>query len=191
MKFAIDIDGVLADFNTGFAKILNWIEPRQVDIYAPDFPNCWNWPQAYGWSEDALARAWTEAKNCGYFWKMLQPYSTFYQDIQSIDKLRNEGHEIYFITSRVGRTAKLETEQWLGERGMGMPTVIVTSHATEKGEICRTLNIDWMIDDSPDVLLNVSRSTKTAMIARPWNVGYNGYFNKTVNSVREALADVI
>lgn len=192
MTLGIDLDGVLVDFDIAFAKILNRIEPKSVDVYAKDFPNCWGWFEAYGWNADTIARAWTEAKSCGYFWKMLPPYPSFYEDIRLIDKLRNQGHEIYFITTRSGATAKLESEQWLSERGMGCPTVIMAPNKEDKGAICRVLGVDWMIDDSPDVLLKMPIAiTKSAMVARPWNVGYNGYFNKTVSSVREALADVI
>lgn len=189
MKFAIDVDGCLADFQISFAKILQRIQPIKVDIYDSSFPCCWDWMDYYGWDKETTARAWTEAENCGYFWKMLHPYPTVHADLKRLDYLRGCGHEVYFVTHRRGKTAKVETEDWLSARGMTNPSVIICE-GDKKGDLCATLGINLIVDDAPSTLLKVPEGIKTILMARPWNKDYQEYFNQTVTSIREAL-DVV
>jgi hypothetical protein len=69
--------------------------------------------------------------------------------------------------------------------------VIVTAN---KGLICKGLNADMIIDDSPDNLLDVfgaSINTKCVLFKRPYNVGFHKYFFGTVDTIREAVKDVV
>jgi len=74
--------------------------------------------------------------------------------------------------------------------GITNPTVIITD---KKGLICKGLEADIIIEDSPDNLLDVFASsikTKCVLFKRSYNKGFWNYFFGTVDSVREALKDV-
>jgi len=186
MKIMVDLDGVLCDFNFAFAHLMNGVEYKDVDLYSENFPAVWNWFPHYGWHPETTARAWAEVRECGFFWKLLQPYPNAYEDLKHLSNL-SKTNDIYFITNRPGKTAKAESEEWLASRGIVNPTVIVSD---KKGLVCKGIGIDIAIDDSPDNLLDIfasSHATKCILFKRPYNVGYWSYFWGTVTNVREAL----
>lgn len=95
-----------------------------------------------------------------------------------------ENHELdlYFVTSRVGRTAKAQTEMWLRERGIYHPTVIVSS---EKGLVARAVGATHTLDDSPKQIRQMyeeSPETSVYIMARKYNRCVEG---AKVNSVAE------
>jgi uncharacterized HAD superfamily protein len=190
MVIACDIDGVVCDFNTGFAKVLKRINPQvKLDYLDPNFPTCWQWPQFYGYSNADEQMAWAEAKNSGVFWQSLFPYPTAWKDLEFLQS-RRYFHDIYFVTSRPGRSAKQETEEWLKGHGFPSPTVVISS-AHLKHKFCDAVGADVMIEDKPETLLDLNHHTQTMLIKRPYNVGYWDYFNKTGESVREVLDHVV
>lgn len=188
MKILVDLDGVVADFNSAFARLLKRINPSIIlDATAPDFPDCWNWPERYGYSKEDESKAWAEVKHSGVFWRSLFPYPNGYADVEHLNILQRT-HEIYFVTSRPGVTAKRESEEWLRGMGFNGPTVIICdSHS--KADFVQAVKIDMVIEDKPETLLDCN-NTHTVLVRRPYNKGYWGYFNDTVDSVREAVRDV-
>lgn len=189
MKILCDVDGVLADFNSGFARLLKRINPGVIlDTTVSTFPDCWEWPQRYGYSKEDESRAWAEVKHSGVFWKLLFPFPNGYADVEHLNILQKT-HDIYFVTSRPGPTAKRETEEWLQGRGFNNPTVIICdSHS--KADFVQAVGVDIVVEDRPETLLNCSLDVQKILVRRPWNVGYWNYFNATADSVREGLHDV-
>jgi uncharacterized HAD superfamily protein len=88
-----------------------------------------------------------------FWWKLLAVPGA-YLVIEQLNRLALAGHEIYYITNRVGVKAKLQTEDWLAARGMQHPTVVVTA---DKVPIVRTLKLDVFIDDNLDMTNEVAR----------------------------------
>lgn len=177
MIIGIDVDGVLADFNEEFVKRVVAVtgedrwgnDPENRD----DFPPTWDYPEAYGYSENQLKKVWRDIKSDDLFWATLPPYSDTVDAVKALDGLRVAGHDIYFVTSRPGVRAKWQTETWLMAHGMAVPTVIISG---DKGQATRFLNLDIYIDDR---LLNVNdvmrvvredgRRTRVYLASRPWN----------------------
>lgn len=183
-----DLDGVLVDFNTGFAKLLKKINPQvQLDFMSTEFPVCWGWPQHYGYSPEDEEKAWIEAENSGMFWQFLHPYSTAHRDLELLNSLRDK-HDIYFLTTRGGNTAKQESEAWLERYGFKSPTVVISG---KKGEFCEAVGADILVDDKPGNLITQWTALQTALVRRPYNKSFWNYFSKTVDTVREALEDVV
>lgn len=190
MNIACDLDGVLISFNDGFAKVLRNINPQVVcDTFDPSFPPIWAWPQSYGYSAADESAAWNEAKFSGLFWRSLFPYASAWKDLEYLDSLRSS-NDIYFVTSRPGPTAKVETEDWLAGHGYPKPTVII-SNSQRKKDFCYAAEIDVLVEDKPETLLDLPLTVKSVLIQRPYNAGYWGYFNVTASTVREGLSNVM
>lgn len=182
-----DIDGCICDFNTGFAKLLKKVNPvPKVDIFDSGFPAIWGWPKHYGYSSEDEDKAWTEVKNSGMFWRSLYPYVTAWDDLEFLQSLSKK-HDIYFVTTRPGNTAKDESEQWLIGHGFKRPTVIISY---DKPLFCAAVKANIIIDDKPDNMREAN-GVETMLFCRPYNVAEQGSFSRNVNSYREALKDVM
>lgn len=181
---AIDLDGVLVNFNDTYTRLLMKIEPGiKVDLFAADFPPCWEYDTHYGFSKETIRKAWTEIRNSGIFWRFLFPYANAPSDLRL---LRQMDADIYFVTTRPGPTAKRETEQWLESQGFFGPTVVI---AGNKLAFCEAVGATHLIDDKPENLGDpaVALPWKRALFKRPYNKDYWGKYDASVESVREAL----
>lgn len=159
------------------------IQPQtKVDIYDPSWPSDWDWPEQTGYTPDTVGRAWTEVCNSGVFWRSLFPYPTAWEDLKFLSKLRDK-HDIYFVTTRPGKTAKAESEVWLEAHGFLKPTVII---AQDKQKFCAAVDIDIIVEDKPANLFGHDETIFPILFKRTWNSKYWNTF-KSVDSIREAL----
>lgn len=172
MRIGFDVDGVLADFNTGFIKRV--IHVTGVDLFPPrpfDIP-MWDYPQHYGYTEAQVNAVWENIKADATFWRRLPEYpgteSFLFGTIESLDR---EGNDVYFITSRPGIAAKKQTENWIRAAGLNWmePTVLISS---AKGLCAHALRLDIYVDDRWENCLDVvatSEGTKVYLLDQPWN----------------------
>ena len=75
-----------------------------------------------------------------------------------IDKLRNEGNEIYIITARSDKfydNSQQFCEEYLKNHNINYDKLI--THQTYKIETCRNEHIDLMIDDAIDTVENLQK----------------------------------
>jgi uncharacterized HAD superfamily protein len=160
MKIGIDIDGVLARFETSYAALLS-DETGGITfpVYAPDEPKTWFWERDHfaklGWSrEDAKAvesKVWVRITAKGStFWEDLAPFPTALETIEWLNAARQYGEDVYFITTRPGFAAKFQTERWLRRHGMLNPTVLIATSDASKGQLVKALKLDVFIDDKPE-----------------------------------------
>lgn len=162
---AIDIDGVLAQFVPVYAALCS----RHTGLQVPDVAHEWNWVRAAGVTEEQEAEVWRYIDANPAFWSML-PEEAGCREVLSLLDAASSYHAIYFLTHRP-MSAKYWTEQWLKERGMETPTVVLTS---EKGKVAHALNVDVAIDDKPsnclDLYRHLTHEARVYMLAKPWNV---------------------
>src|SRR5712664_3301214 len=165
----IDIDGVLADFNS--SMIERTIKVTGRDLFPPrpfDIP-CWDYPEKYGYTNTEMSAIWGSIKIDPEFWQNLSPYPTAYAAGEYLRKLQDAGHDLYFITSRPGVDAKAQTEEWLAfHLGMYFATVLISS---EKALCARALDLDAYIDDKWENAFEVATTSRarTYLLDRPWN----------------------
>lgn len=163
MRIGLDIDGILADFNRSYMALL--VELTGEDKFGPDYvPTTWAYPTSVGYTKENETDAWEIIKHSN-FWSILDAYPGVDEFLSNLPT----NHDYYFITSRPGERAKLDTEDWFMQHGVDLPTVLISS---EKGECCHALNIDLYIDDKNENVLDVldkSPSTDVYMLGRPWN----------------------
>lgn len=188
MILTCDVDGCLADFNTSFAKLISTITQNRIvyPVYDDNFPPCWNWPPEFGAAADEVQRAWIEVENSTLFWAKLSPYTTTHADLEALKIAELNGHTIYFLTRRVGSTAKGQTESWLEQYGFKDPTVIVAKQ--EKCYFTKCVWGDVVIDDRPEDLIGHGPGVKCYLFDRPYNKQAN-YFTR-VSSFREVLKEL-
>ncbi len=167
--FWIDVDGVLAAFNTGFRKIV--VETTGKDLFGenwtPDDITAWNYTKdQYGYTPEEDKAAWNAVKESPSFWYDLPPLTGAFDFLQSLSGDFIE--DIYFITTRMGKHVKVQTEEWLFTNGYrDVPTVLISS---DKAKCCEALKITHYIDDKNENCQSVSvTNTKCYMLAKPWN----------------------
>jgi 5'(3')-deoxyribonucleotidase len=165
MKIGIDMDGVLAKFESGYAPLLTARTGIEFPLDDPDFPPQWHWPNHYNVSKDAQDEAWREIKQSPDFWYGLGEMPLARETVRRLNVLAID-HDIYFITHRMGWQCKQQTEEWLKSRGMGNPTVML---AHDKHLIAVGLQLDVFIDDRP------SNVNEVAILARDCEVSMRVY----------------
>lgn len=167
MRLGIDVDGVLADFNTSF--INRTISVTGVDLFPPrpfDIP-IWDYPQHYGYGAAQVEAAWENICADPMFWAKLPLYDWTQAFLR---RLNTSTDDVYFITSRLGAGPKQQTEAWLQYYGGPIyPTVLISG---AKGYCCKALQIDVYIDDRDKNVIDVrttSPATRVFLLDQPWN----------------------
>lgn len=163
MKLGIDVDGVLARFESGFVRLLHGYT---FDLKDPGFPSVWDWPEAAGVPAVLVHEAWEKVKQSDLFWYDLVPTPNGRTDIDALIQARIAGHDIYFITNRMGKQAKMQTEGWLKLYGYNDPTVLISA---DKSGCTRALLLDAYIDDKPGNLEGHGLGTQLFLQLAPYN----------------------
>lgn len=187
LRVGLDIDGVLADFNTSFRKVIHDLHPDKQLIPEKDFCPVWNYPQHYGYTSKEVNKAWDVIKSTN-FWLDLAPYENLDAVWDKLKSFDHDGHDLYFVTSRVGHIVKKQTERWLERHLYFHPTVLISER---KGDIASGLSLDYYLDDKPENYDHVKRdspSTANYLITRQWNIDQKGYYR--VNTVLEFLEKI-
>jgi hypothetical protein len=165
----IDIDGVLASFEHGYAPLLtkaSGIEfPR---VGESGWPESWDWDVDAGTTKAQRSEAWAAIRADRAFWTNLPAHEGGPDFLKWLYQDRTHD-DVYFVTSRPGELAKQQTEDWLYDFGYPGATVIISS---EKGEVCHAVKADYYIDDKTENCQDVvvkSPSTKVYMCERAYN----------------------
>jgi uncharacterized HAD superfamily protein len=168
----VDVDGVLADFNTAFIDLVVHLTERDLFPKRPfDIPT-WNYPEHYGYTAAELSAVWEEIKSNDWFWAKLPSYPDVVRSMLYLTACQRQGDDVYFITSRPGLCAKRQTESWIWERAGYRPTVLISSH---KGLCANALELDAYIDDRWENVYDVAtvrRDMRVVLLNRPWNAVY-------------------
>jgi 5'(3')-deoxyribonucleotidase len=161
-----DIDGVLADFNNGFAERLRLVTNRDLLPEGYDNPPVWNWPEHFGYTPKEINETWDNCWTDPEFWVNLDAIGRvdkFFEQLDGLDA------DIYFITARTGVNVKKQTEQWLEMYGFESPTVLI---AYEKGPLAKALRLTHFLDDRDQNCQDVvetSTETQVFLLDRNYN----------------------
>lgn len=144
MRIGIDIDDTItnsSDIFVEYAKQYN----KEKNIQHKININSLDVKESYGWEKENLNEFLHK-----YLEVALNNIDSKSDSIEIINKLKKEGHEIYFITARSEREIEggmLElTENWLNKHGFNYDLLVINSK--EKLKDCIKYGIDIFIDDS-------------------------------------------
>lgn len=169
LRVGIDMDGVLASFEHGYAPLLTKHTGIEFpNLGKPGFPATWNWDREAGISEAQMGNVWSEIKANPRFWLNLPSHEGAEEFLFHLRCELND-EDIYFVTNRMGVGAKWQTEQWLRTRGWKNPTVLLTA---KKAGACNVLGLTHYIDDRQENVEDVKSfapKTQGFMLARPYN----------------------
>ncbi len=157
MRIGVDIDGVLADFNSSFVQVIKKL--TGITVQLP--PKEWAYHRAAGVTAKEEQAIWAYIKNSSDFWYSLGTEPLCEETLQELVWRRIQGDDIYFITSRPGKCAKKQTEEWLVKEGYRLPTVLIADSALDKGRIAEGLALEVFIDDKPENCLAVNTAMNT------------------------------
>lgn len=169
MRIGVDIDGVLADFNSAYIDLC--IAVAGADYFPPrpfDIPT-WNYPEFYSYTDAEVSRVWRAIEDDASFWRDLKAYDDAREALGKLALLELGNADVYFVTSRPGQTAKEQTEAWLRMHGWDRATVLISS---AKGAVAKALKLTHYVDDRDLNCVDVrdtSPSTAVYVVDRPWN----------------------
>jgi uncharacterized HAD superfamily protein len=167
MNIGIDIDGVLIDDDT---YRLDNISKYCYENNLSRIPNPYEFEIKYNWSDIVEL----DYKDKYYFdYVKNAPIRKYAKEV--IDKLREDGNKIIIITGRyktkentkIGKQMREDTINWLNKNGIIYDEVCFANCPKVKEVIDN--KIDVMIDDSPEVLEEVSKVTKVLCFDNRYN----------------------
>ena len=192
MKIGIDLDGCLADFNGPFTSLLveisgkdrevdvggGWTLPisqavRMLDVY----PNCWDYPEAGGYSAEEVSRTWAAIiNNPNHFWSHLPPLPDAFDALDVLRCSIAHHHEVYFITSRVGICAQEASAAWIVRQGGPRHAAVILCPGERKHLLADDLHLDAVIDDKQGTVeayafMAAGQNRRTYLMKQPWNAG--------------------
>lgn len=190
LKIAVDVDGVIADFTPGFARVANRLYPC---TFPPNHvQRSWNFEETpeLNLTKAKVSLVWDEIRNNEKnFWLGLAPIlpeRRALYDFLTSDERKAKQIEVFYVTSRIpstGDSVARQTRRWLKlnyvwDKGC---TCIVKPSGITKAEIYRALNIRYSVDDywvnvpepwihtESDVVYEEGSGHHGFLLARPWN----------------------
>lgn len=187
-----DVDGVLANFTHGYHSLANEMFDANISL---EQPPTWDWLEDTIGSEK-VGRIWNRIKQDPNFWRNLPSLV----DDSIWDRIVKLDADQYFVTSRVGETAKLQTEDWLFGRMWQFdpdlcPITVVMS--SRKADAANALKANYTIDDKLGNVLAVYYNSPPERRVYVYDTPYNqmdtriaGNRVRRVSTVSQFLDDI-
>lgn len=151
-RVGVDIDGVLANFVSGFADLIKRMTGKDV----PHMADSWDWYRAHGVTAADEKELWAYIRAHPEFWVGLAPLRDAREGgFAALERWHRNRSDIYFITSRPGVGAKTATEEWLEKVLSFPPTVLLVGGAVDKAKAADALNLTHFVDDRPENIVAV------------------------------------
>lgn len=187
LRIGFDMDGTLADLSSAYAEIEERLFGTELAEHERPAPEAREEEQHVEGEPTAAAttrdnqraterrssfragsrhrdRVWRAIEETPNFWTTLKPLEN--GAITRLYQLTGEHNwEVFFITQRpatAGATVQWQTHKWLVEHGFNMPSVIPLSGG--RGKCAAALQLDYLIDDTPQNCVDVLSDSSTRAI---------------------------
>nr|WP_263326726.1 HAD family acid phosphatase [Neobacillus sp. Marseille-Q6967] len=161
MKFGFDIDDTLINLREHAFTIYNqklkknvplnvFLELKRVEIHEP-----------FGLSDEQGIEMWNQSLEEIYY----TTCPAFPNALQTLQQLKKQGHEIYYITARPKEHGE-RTKKWLIEQGFPVEDdkFFYGMQDHEKVDIIKNLKLDYYFDDKPAILETLSNHSVKAVL---------------------------
>jgi hypothetical protein len=153
MKVALDVDGILSNFNQRF------IETAKDMGLGDHFPARWQWIKTWRYS-DRFSEVWDTIKMDTQWWLSIEPHAGARESI----KFPVEA----YVTARP--IPGEFTAAWLQHYEFPLASVLTVEPDASKLAALKHLNIDLYVDDRPENFHEVLAGGITCLLFdRPWN----------------------
>ncbi len=156
LSIAVDLDGVLANTMAPACKIINQRHSTHFEVSS--FVRWRAWETAKITREEffrTLDQAWFE-------WQTIPP--TEEHIAEKVDRLREFG-KVDIVTGRSPETVA-SANSWLKKQGIQFCSFVRADSGNDKSR----LNYDVFIDDSPELMFQLSKRNKHGILyTQPWN----------------------
>lgn len=167
MKFGFDIDDTLINLREHAFHIYNQKLNKNLDLSVFRNIKRVEIHEPFGLSEQEGNQMWKDTLEEIYY----TDCPPFPHAIETVRKLYDNGHKIYYITSRP-KEHEEGTKKWMKERGFP----ILDEHFycgmrdNEKVHIIKQLELDFYADDKPTVLETLYQESTTLLLKdQPYN----------------------
>jgi 5'(3')-deoxyribonucleotidase len=171
MRIGIDLDDTLGETMQSLVRYHNF--QKNKNLSKKDIKS-WEVNKYFNLSKKETRQLFEQFYASHYFKNLLPiPFAK-----ETLTKLKNIGHELIVVTSRPDYLRN-DTTNWVLSNFPGIfssvhitfnPHIEESSDLPTKGEICKKLQIEVMIDDHIDYLSDCSPHVNhTILINQPWN----------------------
>lgn len=175
MRIGIDIDDTITNSSDTFVKYAKKYNNENNINYVID-QNTLDYQKSFGWDKKNIKEFLDQ-----YLEEVLNNTEAKVDSIEIINKLKNNGNEIIFITSRSENEIKGNmfelTNKWLKKHNYKYDLLVIDSK--EKNNDCIKYKIDVFIDDNYKNCKKVKEKTKIPVIL--YTTRYN--INENDNSI--------
>jgi 5'(3')-deoxyribonucleotidase len=144
MKIGIDIDDTIAFTNEKLIEAAFNYDKENLSGKGFKDKGAYKFVDMFYWTKDNVQSFFNYIRGTNFFLTLdMIPGSLYY-----INKLYDEGNEIYFITFRTNKYPKVleNTKIWLNEKGYKYNKLFM--RCEDKGALCKEFGIDVFIDNT-------------------------------------------
>ena len=139
MRLGIDLDGVVADFNSGWMRL--HANEFGTELTS-DMVDSWNCLHRLGGFAD-MRGFWTWARGTDDRPSIFRHLDTYSGAVESLQELSRSGHRIVIVTTKP-RWARFDTFRWLADNEIPTTEVHMSDRKYE-------VDCDVYLDDAPHV----------------------------------------
>lgn len=158
MIIGFDIDGVWSEFAIGFSLLMHQLYGLPL-VSDEDQIKSWDWSEWYPATKEQKNKAWAYIRNSYNWWESLP----LVNDLKGIEVAREyitktvKINQFPFITTRIatrGSSVADQSSSWL-HRVAGLPKGMTVINSKKKGDVCKSLGVQYFIDDKPENIENI------------------------------------
>lgn len=187
MKFGFDIDDTLINLREYAFHLYNKKLNQNVSMDVFRELKMLEIHEAFGLEKEAGGEMWKSLAEDIYF----NECPAFEGALELLHELKDEGHEIYYITSRHGKHCE-RTRDWMLNQGFPVAEghFFCGMKDEEKINIIHSLQLDYYFDDKPAVLETlIDTETKVFIIDQSYNQHVKKFPRlKKWSELRESIA---
>lgn len=173
MRIGLDVDGVLVDVRSfQLREGKKYFQKYGLEAKNPDM---FEVQDVFECTKELREKFWIK-----YIWKYCLKEPMTRDAAKIIHQLREAGHEIIVITSRVhtteegiaGKLFRWMLKHWFKKNHLEYDDIIFCKDkgsGKDKLRVCKEKNIDVMIDDTPENLYAIQEYCKVICYSAAWN----------------------